>query len=73
MVQLLDGLVVNDVPGVPGKGVRHTLRERYNIEVRATLSAGSLPTGSHCNTQHLTSAEKLNRKIELKSAPSSCP
>ena len=32
MVQLPDALVVNDVPGVPGTGVRHTLRERYNIE-----------------------------------------
>ena len=32
MVQLPPALVINDVPGVPGKGVRHALRERFKIE-----------------------------------------
>lgn len=32
MVQLPDSLEVADVPGVPGVGLRATLRDRYNIE-----------------------------------------
>ena len=32
MVRLPEELVVNDVPGQVGKGVRDVLREEYNIE-----------------------------------------
>jgi len=33
MVKLPERLKVNDIPGMPSKGVRSTLREDYNLEV----------------------------------------
>jgi len=42
MVRLPRGLTVTDVPGVPGCGVRATLRERYGIEA----AIGTFPTAA---------------------------
>ena len=33
MIKLPERLIVNDVPGMPTKGVRSTLRDEYNLEV----------------------------------------
>ena len=33
MIKLPERLIVNDIPGMPTKGVRSTLRDEYNLEV----------------------------------------
>ena len=33
MIKLPERLIVDDIPGMPTKGVRSTLRDEYNLEV----------------------------------------
>ena len=56
MVRLPDGLAVEDVPGVPGSGLRATLRDTYDIEAAIGNfgSAGNFVRLSHAvyNTEN---------------------